>query len=172
METPDTATERLRKLLLVTDAALAHMSLEDLLDELLTRIREILDADTAAFLMLDERTDELVARAAKGLEEEVERGVRIPVGGGFAGPIAAERHVVALDDVDHANVLNPILRETGIKSLLGAPLLARGRVLGVVHVGMLVRRRFGADDIELLQLAAERAAIALEHELVHEELLM
>src|ERR671935_372576 len=170
METPEAAAERLRKLLLVTDAALAHLSLDDLLDELLTRIREILDADTAAFLMLDERTDELVARAAKGLEEEVERRVRIPVGGGFAGRIAAERHVVALDDVDHANVLNPILREKGIKSLLGAPLMARGRVLGVIHVGTLTPRVFGAEDAELLQRAAERAALGVERALLHDEL--
>src|ERR671925_222266 len=170
METPDAAAERLRKLLLVTDAALAHLSLEDLLDELLTRIREILDADTAAFLMLDERANELVARAAKGLEEEVVQGVRIPVGGGFAGRIADERHVVAVDDVDHADVLNPILREKGIKSLLGAPLLARGRVLGVVHVGTLTPRHFDAEDAELLQRAAERAALGVERALLHDEL--
>src|ERR671925_192528 len=170
METPDAAAERLRKLLLVTDAALAHLSLEDLLDELLTRIREILDADTAAFLMLDERANELVARSAKGLEEEVVQGVRIPVGGGFAGRIADERHVVAVDDVDHADVLNPILREKGIKSLLGAPLLARGRVLGVVHVGTLTPRHFDAEDAELLQRAAERAALGVERALLHDEL--
>src|ERR671937_2605446 len=149
METPDTATERLRKLLLVTDAALAHLSLDDLLDELLTRIREILDADTAAFLMLDERTDELVARAAKGLEEEVERGVRIPVGGGFAGRIAAEAAPVVIDDIDRAEVLNPLLREKGIKSLLGVPLLVGGDPIGVVHVGSLTPRDFTRDDVEL-----------------------
>jgi signal transduction histidine kinase len=164
--------ERLRKLQSVTDAALSHLLLDDLFDELLERIRDALEADTSAILLLDEERGELVARAAKGLEEEVERGVRIPVGEGFAGRIAAEQRPVALGEIDHTNVLNPILREKGIKSLLGAPLLARGRVLGVVHVGTLVRRRFGADDVELLQLAAERAAIALEHALVHEELLM
>ena len=170
MDTPDATAERLRKLLLVTDAALAHLSLNNLLDELLLRIREILAADTAAFLMLDESTNELVARAAKGLEEEVEAGVRIPLGGGFAGRIAAERRVVALDDVDHAHILHPILREKGIKSLLGAPLLARGRVLGVVHVGTLTPRRFDAEDAELLQRAADRAALGVERALLHEEL--
>jgi signal transduction histidine kinase len=169
-ESERAASSQLRKLLLVTDAALAHLSLDDLLDELLTRIREILDADTAAFLMLDERSGDLVARAAKGLEEEVERGVRIPLGLGFAGRIAAERRPVAIDDVDHADVLNPLLREKGIKSLLGAPLLARGRVLGVVHVGTLQPRRFGAEEAELMQRAAERAALGIERALLHEEL--
>ena len=50
----------------------------------------ILDADTCAVLLLDEERNELVARAAVGIEEEVERGVRIPVGKGFAGRVAAE----------------------------------------------------------------------------------
>jgi signal transduction histidine kinase len=68
-------------------------------------------------------------------------------------------------------VLNPLLRQKGIKSMVGAPLLTRGRVLGVVHVGSLTYRRFDPDDIELLQLAADRAALGLERALVHEQLL-
>src|SRR3954463_4386284 len=114
----------------VTDAALAHLKLDDLLQELLERIAEILGSDTAAFLLLDEASGELVARAAKGIEEEVEQGVRIPVGGGFAGRIAAERAPVVIDDIDTANVLNPILRQKGIRSLLGVPLLTDGDILG------------------------------------------
>ena len=73
----------------MTDAALANLSLDGLLEELLLRIRDALDSDTAAFLLLDDTGTELVARAAKGIEEEVEQGVRIPVGKGFAGRIAA-----------------------------------------------------------------------------------
>jgi signal transduction histidine kinase len=163
--------DRLLKVQRVADAALAHLSLQDLFDELLERVREILGTDTCAVLLLDERTDELVARAAKGIEEEVERGTRIPVGRGFAGRIAAERRPLAIADVDHANVLNPILREKGIKSLLGAPLLARGRVLGVIHVGTLRHRTFQLDDAELLELAADRAAMAIDKALLHDELL-
>jgi signal transduction histidine kinase len=155
--------DRLRKLQTFTDAALAHLELDALLPTLLLRTREILDVDTCAVLLLDEETDELVARAAVGIEEEVERGVRIPVGGGFAGRVAADRRPVILDDVDHADVLNPILREKGIKSMLGVPLLVGGRVLGVLHVGVLAHRVFDEGDVELLQFAGDRAAIAIEH---------
>ena len=156
-------TDRLRRLQALTDAALAHLDLEDLLATLLIRTRDTLEVDTVAVLLLDEETNELVARAAVGIEEEVERGVRIPVGQGFAGRVAASRQPVVLDDVDHADVLNPLLREKGIKSMLGVPLLVAGDVLGVLHVGSLVPREFGTDDIDLLQLAADRAAIAIEH---------
>jgi signal transduction histidine kinase len=161
--------ERLERVQSVLDAALAKLSFEDLVNELLIRIREILHVDTAAILMLDESTDELVARAAVGLEEEVEQGVRIPMGGGFAGRIAAERRAIVLDDVDHADVLNPILRQKGVKSLLGVPLMISDTVLGVLHVGTLEPRFFSADDQELLQLVASRAAIAIERARIHDE---
>jgi signal transduction histidine kinase len=163
MTQPLTDPEHLRRLQALTDAALTHLELDELLASLLVRTREMLSADTCAFLLLDEEAKELVARAAVGIEEEVERGVRIPVGRGFAGRVAAERRPVVLDDVDHADVLNPILREKGIKSLLGVPLLVRGEVIGVLHVGVLEHRAFGAGDVELLQLAADRAALAIEH---------
>jgi GAF domain-containing protein/anti-sigma regulatory factor (Ser/Thr protein kinase) len=153
----------------VTDAALAYLPLDELLTELLERIAEIIHCDTAAFLLLDEATNELVARAAKGIEEEVEQGVRIPLGKGFAGRIAATRRPVVIPDVDHADILNPILRQKGIRSLLGVPLLVEGRVTGVLHVGTLTLREFTGDDRNLLQLAADRAATAIEHARLYQQ---
>jgi signal transduction histidine kinase len=155
--------DQLRQLQALTDAALAHLDLNALLAALLDRVREILDVDTCAILLRDGPTDELVARAAVGIEEEVEQGVRIPVGYGFAGRIAAEKRPVILDDVDHADVLNPLLHQKGIKSMLGVPLVAAGEATGVLHVGSLTPRRFTQSDVELLQLGADRAAIAIEH---------
>src|ERR1700760_690029 len=154
---------RLRQLQALTDAALAHLDLDALLEELLHRTRDILEVDTVAVLLLDVATNELVARAAVGIEEEVEAGVRIPVGRGFAGRIAAARHPVILEDVDHADVMNPILRQKKIKSMLGVPLIAAGEVVGVLHVGSLTPRIFRPDEVELLQLAGDRAAIGIEH---------
>jgi signal transduction histidine kinase len=87
---------------------------------------------------------------------------------GFAGRIAAERRPVIIDDVDHSEVMNPILREKGVKSLLGAPLIAKGRFLGVVHVGTLTHRRFTPGDMELLEVVALRAALAIDHAVAHD----
>ena len=144
------------------DASLSELELDDLLDELLSRAVDILSVDTAAILLHDPGTDELVARAAHGIEEEVEQGVRIPVGRGFAGRIAAGRAPIFIADVGQAEILNPILREKGIRSLLGVPLIVEGRLLGVLHVGSVTPRTFTDDDAVVLQLAAARAAPALE----------
>jgi phosphoserine phosphatase RsbU/P len=153
---------RLRAILSITDAALSHLGDRDLLAELLDRTREALQADTAAVLLLDSSSGQLIATAAAGLEEEVDQGVRIPVGRGFAGRIAAERQPVILDHVDHTTVLNPILWAKGIQSMMGVPMVAGGRVIGVLHVGSLTPRQFTGHDAELLQMAADRAAAAVQ----------
>jgi putative methionine-R-sulfoxide reductase with GAF domain len=148
--------EQLRNLLAVTDTALARLDVEDLLSELLGRIRAALNADTAAVLLRDAGSDELVARAACGLEEEVRQGVRVPVGTGFAGSIAQRKCPVVLNRVDPTTVANPILWEKGIQKMLGVPLMSGEDVIGVLHVGRLDDRPFTDNDADLLQVAAER----------------
>ena len=149
-------------MLAVTDAALARLEVEDLLSELLDRIRSVLDADTAAVLLRDGGSDELVARAARGLEEEVRQGVRVPVGTGFAGRIAKRKGPVVLNRVDSTTVANPLLWEKGIRKMLGVPLLNGEDVIGVLHVGRFDDRPFTDNDAELLQVAAERVAGATQ----------
>ena len=162
-------SDRLRDLQSITDAALAYLPLDRLLDELLNRVVEILGADTSAILLLEDDDSTLVPRAAKGLEEEVERGIRIPVGRGFAGHIAATRRPVRILNVADADIYNPILREKGLASLLGVPLVVEGQVVGVLHVGTLTERAFDDEDVELLQRAGDRAALAISSRLTERE---
>jgi anti-sigma regulatory factor (Ser/Thr protein kinase)/putative methionine-R-sulfoxide reductase with GAF domain len=161
-ETFLTPAEQLRDLVRISDPALSEMGFERLLDELLIRVRDLLAVDTVAILLLDREAGQLVATAARGIEEEVEAGVRIPIGRGFAGRIAKERVAIFIADVDHADIMNPILREKGIRSLLGVPLIVEGDLIGVIHVGSLVPRNFDLRDLAVLELAAARAAPSIE----------
>ncbi|MFB9332203.1 PP2C family protein-serine/threonine phosphatase [Actinoplanes octamycinicus] len=162
--------ERLRRFHASADAALSRLDVSDVLDELLGEVRALLGADTATVLLLDPRTRQLVATAAKGLEDEVRRGFRIDVGQGFAGRIAERREPMILTDVTPADVVNPLLLQAGIRSLLGVPIAAADEVVGVLHVGSLTRREFTAEEVLLLQLAADRLGVAEQvrrHRLEH-----
>jgi serine phosphatase RsbU (regulator of sigma subunit)/anti-sigma regulatory factor (Ser/Thr protein kinase) len=156
-------------LLNIADSTREYMSLEDMLAELLERIRGVLEVDTAAVLLLDEDRGVLLARAARGLEEEVRQGVQVPLARGFAGRVAAEARPIIIEDLEHADVVNPILRQKGIRSMLGVPVHVDGRVIGVMHIGTLVRRDFDGDDVTLLQLAADRAAVAIDNARISEQ---
>jgi GAF domain-containing protein len=153
---------RLRQIESVIDAAVAHLGIEDLLVELLDRVRELLQVDTATVLLLGPSSPQLVATAASGIEATVRQRIRIPMGKGFTGRIAAEKKPMITEWIDHTNVLYSTLQDHGICSLLGVPLLSNGAVIGVLHAGTLVPRRFIDDDVRLLQIAADRIAFATQ----------
>jgi phosphoserine phosphatase RsbU/P len=158
---PD-SEEKLRRLQAVTDAALSELEVDALLAILLDRTRDLLQVDTAAILLLDPSGDELVATASSGLEDEVRHGLRVRVGEGFTGRIAATGEPLVLDHVDTTTVVSHVLIDKHLTSLAGVPMLAAGRVLGVLHVGSMVPRTFTGDDIDLLRLVADRASLATQ----------
>lgn len=153
----------------MTDVALSRLGMDELLVELLDRVRDMLSTDTAAVLLMDESKRFLVATAARGLEEEVRQGSRVPLGRGFAGRIAAERRPIILDRVTPTSVVNPVLLLRGVRSMLGVPLLSAGSVLGVLHVATLHARTFTDDDVALLEQVADRLAMAIRTEQAHSD---
>jgi sigma-B regulation protein RsbU (phosphoserine phosphatase) len=154
---------RSRNLQRVTDAALSSLSLERLLPEIVGRLREALQVENAALLLKED--DRLLAlRAAAGLEAD--SSFHLAVGEGFAGRVAESREPLAISGEQLQMVRNPALRE--LRSLLGVPLLLQGEVIGVVHVGSRVERAFTDEDVELLRLAGDRVALAVEHARVYE----
>ncbi|MFI5914457.1 PP2C family protein-serine/threonine phosphatase [Dactylosporangium sp. NPDC051541] len=154
--------DQLRRLQQITDTALSRLGVEDLLAELLVRARELLHADTATVMLLDPTGTELIATAASGLEREVQQGIRVPVGRGFAGTVAARAQPLAIERIDQTTVVSPVLIDEHIAAMLGVPMITGGQLIGVLYVGARTYRRFTAGDIELLQLAADRIAPATQ----------
>jgi len=156
------AAETIQRLQSVTEAPLARLPLDDLLKELLDRLGIALVVATRAILLLEADGQSLWIRIARGVgEEEIERGIGIPLNPRFSGRIVAERRPVAIEEVQQAEILTSS-SEKEIKSLLGAPLLIEDRVIGIIQVGTLHPRRFTEEELQLLQVAADRAALAIE----------
>jgi PAS domain S-box-containing protein len=155
------SAEIVRRLQAVSDIALTRLEISALLQELLQRVCELLETDAAAILLLDEAEQSLRVHAALGLEGEVEAGIRIPLGQGVAGRIAAARAPLIVSDLSEEEVFSTVLREH-IESLIGVPLLIEQRLIGVMHTGTAQPRHFSDEDLRLLQLVADRVALAIE----------
>lgn len=147
-----------------TDAALAHQSLEAVLQRVLEQVRAALGADSAVVVLPTDEGDALVARAAVGLDDQTAQQWRVPWGRGIAGRIAQTRAPLIVDDMQttEIEVVRPYLR-THVRSLLGVPLLAGTRLVGVLHVATIQPRRFTRNDVLLLQFAADRLARTIAH---------
>ena len=140
---------------------LHHSIFEKLLQTLLNCISQVMQADTVTLLMQTESEGQLAVCATLGLEEEIATGIRIPTGHGFAGKIAANSEPKIVDDLSKVEVVSPILRHKGIKSIVGVPLLESDRAIGVFHVGTYDRRQFTKDETRLLQVVANRLGSAI-----------
>src|SRR5262245_24696613 len=160
------SAESIRRLQAVTDSALMRLTLDDLLREMLARIRELIATDSAAVLLLTEDGQSLSVRATIGLDEAA-TGLIVPVGQGVSGSIAASRVPLIVEDISAVEVVNPVLRRNA-RSLIGAPLIVEGRLIGVIHADTTQPRRFTEEDMRLLQLVADRVALAIEHARIYE----
>lgn len=129
----------------------AHLvSVQGLIDN----VRAVMGSDTATLLLLDATGTVLEPAASAGLGRRWRGATHVPVGSGFAGRVAAEREPVVLNEVNEVSVLNPILRDFGVRRLLGVPVFGPEDLLGVLHVGSLEARTFTIDDTRRLQEAA------------------
>ncbi|HET7312290.1 MAG TPA: GAF domain-containing protein [Mycobacteriales bacterium] len=130
------------------------------LDLLLSRLRDLMQADVVVVLL--DRGGSLEVAAALGVSPDLLATAGEQLGQGFAGSIAATRSPgVSSNTAELGDPGVPWAAE-GIRALVGVPVLAEGRMLGVTVVGTRSERVFGDDDIELLTAAAERAAWAID----------
>jgi PAS domain S-box-containing protein len=159
----EAVADTIQKIQRVTDAALEHLTMDDLLRELVEQIAGILDVDSATiFLVESGEEDYLTVGATHGLGVAADETLHIPIGETFAGQIAAERKIAVNDDASTVGG-DPLLDGRGVRAMMGVPLVTDGRVTAVIQLAAVTDRRFTREDESLLQLVADRAALAIEH---------
>jgi GAF domain-containing protein len=143
---------------------------EDLYRELLRSVvevaRAIFGAKASSIFLLDEETDELVFAAVAGEGEQHLVGMRIPSSTGIAGWVLVTRQPLILEDLENdPRFARDVAEATGYvpSGLMAVPLLHEESALGVLQVlDRPKRSRFTLQEMELLGLFANQAAIALD----------
>jgi GAF domain-containing protein len=139
----------------------------DLLQATCEVARAIFSARAASVFLYDERTDELVFEAVAGEGSETLLGQRIPSSTGIAGWVLVTRQPIVLEDVsaDPRWGGAEIAAKTGYvpRGLMAVPLLHEEEPVGVLNVlDRPQEARFSLEEMELLGLFANQAAIALD----------
>lgn len=155
------ANRRLHDLQVLSKAALEGATLDESLAAVLRAIGPMFGTDVAAVLLASADGSTLRLQASTGLDAA--RGVEIAVGTGAAGTIAAHDTAMCFDDLDQVPGVSQTLRSNGVRSLLGAPMRARNRVIGVVYVAARTPRHFGDDEIRFMELVADRIGAIIDN---------
>ena len=168
---------RERHLKLLTDtieAVNSTLDLEQVLEQVASKVALALDADACFVYLFDERAGELVLRATYGTSvETMTQRPRMRTGEGITGSAARDRGPVMI--ATHANV-DPRFKsfanlpEDEYESILAVPILARGeRLEGALNIRTRQPREFSEDEIELLLAIAAQVAQSIEHAKLYEE---
>jgi signal transduction histidine kinase len=140
------------------------------LDDLLQRLLEVMVETTAAVdvgAILLRDGDDLLLRAAVGIEADDPARSVVGIGDGFIGRVAAEgRARLASVALLKAETADPLLRGRGLSSAYAVPLLNEGALVGVAFIGSRTAPEFSEQDRRLFQAMAARAASGIVQHLL------
>ncbi|MBZ5568259.1 MAG: GAF domain-containing protein [Acidobacteriia bacterium] len=144
----------------------APVAQSQLLEMIVRTASRVIDARAASLCLLDESAKELVFEVVQGEKSEELRKIRVPMGHGIVGLVAATGQAMAISNVgsDPRHAAD-VARRVGYmpQSILAVPLLYADRVIGVLELlDKNGKESFGAADLETLGLFANQAAIAIQ----------
>ena len=153
--------ELLDFLLDVAAATSETLDLERILANVATIVKEVVPYDLFAILLYSERRGGLTIRYAIGHREEIIRSLLLPLGEGITGIAASTRQPILVDDVrSDPRYLSAL---DAVQSELAVPMLARGRLVGVIDLQSTRLNAYREQDRALLQLIAGRVAVAIDN---------
>ncbi len=137
----------------------------------LEQAEEICAAETSSIWELDEASGELFFRVVRGRAAADIGGLRIPMGEGIVGSVAASGRAEVIDDVAaDPRWKGDASKRFGTRAILAVPLVSRGRAIGVLQLlNPVGRDRFSADDLRRMRLFAGPLAHALENARLYAE---
>jgi diguanylate cyclase (GGDEF)-like protein len=163
--TPATA----RKLAILTDVVKTANSILEprkVIELVMEKIRQLVPSEAWSVLLVDEERQELVFEAARGTKGGDLAAFRIRIGEGVAGWVAGSGQPAIVNDTARdARFTRRVDARTQFetRSILAAPLVSRGRTIGVLEVINKLGGRFTRRDLALVLTLVEPCAIAIEN---------
>ena len=163
-------TRELQALYDVMAAAGASLDLPTVLDRSLGQVLKVMRSEVGAIHLLDEGGGTLHLAASQGIPQDmVDQSDAVPVGEGLAGWVVERGNPVVLPSLEGSPRPLLALPTNATQGYVGAPVRARGRVLGVLSVIGAPGRCFGEAEVSLLASIADEVGVAVENARLHEQ---
>jgi putative nucleotidyltransferase with HDIG domain len=169
--------KEIERLYLIRDISykiVSNLNLSDLLEIIMETVKERLRVEACSLLLLDSKKEELYFEIALGEKGDVIKRYTIKVGEGIAGKIAQTRTPIIENNVEKSDIFNPkfdYLTSFKTKSILGVPMLYKDELIGVIEaINKKDDKPFDYDDLDLLQIISNEAAIAVKNALLYNNL--
>jgi GAF domain-containing protein len=157
--------EQLDMLSKVSGAMVSSQYLDEILQLIVSVTANQMRSKVCSLMLLDTDKQALVIAATQSLSEEYRNKAPIPVGQSVSGLAVRDCKAISIRDVqsDGRYAYPDVARKEGLRSLLCVPMMAQGRILGVLNLYTTSIRDFTGEDVRLLQTIANQAAAAIQN---------
>jgi signal transduction histidine kinase len=157
--------EHYQRLIEISRDLASTLDLGTLLDRIVHVAAELCQAEAASILLYDQTNQTLYFEAASNLEIPTMQGLIVPVDASLAGWIVTHREPIIISDTQHDPRHFTIAKSTGVltRSLIGAPLITKDKVVGVVEAINKQSGEFTQEDLDILVALGAQAAVAIEN---------
>jgi len=156
------------------DLAIASgLDLELLLSRLLDHVTTLLHVDATSILLVSDETNMLKFAAGKGFRTNILQHTRLKLGEGCAGQVALQRRMIKISDLTKEKAefdRSPLFPSENFVAYYGVPLIAKGRMLGVLEIFHRLSIDPDYDWLDFLNILAGQAAIAVDSAMMYKEL--
>lgn len=164
-------TRELAALYDVTAVASASLDLDQVMRESLARILEVMRCEIGSVHLLDKSEALLNLAAWQGTPEDIIPEIQtLPLGSGVAGRVIAHSGPLIVPAIEAEPTAVPSAsRLLAGQAYVGAPMRAKGKVVGVLSVIGSAGREFSAEAVTLLASIADQVGIAVENAQLYEQ---
>ena len=150
----------------------ASLNFDEALNRISRSAAELLGSDAGAILLLDEDGQTLRIKGAHGLSRKTEQGTRDFVGENIAGRVAQTGTPLVVNDLpNNSRFRNPAAEQEGLLACVSVPLRIGSRIIGTLDVhSKTTRQAFNESHLQLLEMLATQAVIAIENARLYERL--
>jgi signal transduction protein with GAF and PtsI domain len=148
---------------------------EKYLDEILSLIvvvtAEMLNSKICSIMLLDAKGQELVIKATQSLSDDYKKKANLRVDASLMGEVVKTKTSMAIEDVSREKryFYRELAIKEGLTSMLAVPMIVKDRAVGVINVYTKEPHSFSKDEIGVLQMVANQAAVAVENTKLMEE---
>ncbi|MHB9087828.1 MAG: GAF domain-containing sensor histidine kinase [Thermoleophilia bacterium] len=156
-------TGRLERLAAVAREVSSGLDLKQVLERVARNAVEMTGADAGTVAILDTQRKVITYPYHYNMPEELQL-VEVPEGAGIAGAVIASREPIMLADYGTHEAHLKAFRDAGVVGIIAVPLIVGERSLGAL--GLFTKdksRQFTDDDMDMAQLIAGHAAVAIEN---------
>jgi signal transduction protein with GAF and PtsI domain len=161
------------KLVQVSQSVTSESYLDEILNLIVVVTAEMINSKICSIMLLDEKGKELAIKATQSLSEEYKRKPNIKVDQSLSGQVVRTKKPLIVFDVrlEARYAYRDLAIKEGLSSMISVPMIVRDKVIGIINVYTQDPYEFSQEEVNVLQMVANQAAIAVENTKLMEETL-